>query len=418
MKEKTELDKTGAISISPSDRHKKAVLIFMIFLSVILTAGALLGMGLFLKLDQYQLLRNTVIGVMSILLTVFLWLQGGITNHLSFDNAEHPVRFFLLYDIGLVLATIFSRLPETVWVFLFFFIFLSLLSNPFTGLSAAGTLLICTMFLSSTLSFPVFLTYFVSGMIGIVLFQYIDEHLKFGIPVFLSLLMQLICIFANQVLFQSKSLTLESCILPLVNILINCLLLFLFLQTFTYKVVLPKKNIYQIINDPEYQLMTHIRESSRKDFFHSVHTAYLTERICSELSLDVPAAKTAAYYYKTEPLLKEFGSLTVIMKAHHFPDYAVRIIQQLRKVNNDPLEKESTVVMFCDNMITTLEYLADQNKELGSQYETIVNTVLDKRIEKGVLNHSKISIMEMNSLRKKILEEKLYYDFIRIDRSR
>lgn len=390
----------------------------MILLSAALTAGALLGMGMFLKFDRYQLLRNTAVGVMAFLLSVFLWIQGIVTGTLSYDNAEHPVRFFLLYDIGLVFATIFSRLPETIWVFLFFYIFLSLLSNPFTGLSAGTALLVCTMFLSGSASFPVFLTYFISGMIGIVMFQYIDEHLKFGIPVFLSLVMQLICIFANQVLFQSKSLTLESCILPLVNILVNCLLLFLFLQTFTFKVVLPKKNIYQIINDPEYPLMLHLKECSRKDFFHSVHTAYLTERICSDLSLDVPAAKTAAYYYKTEAFLKEFGCMTDIMKSHHFPDYSVRIIQQLRKANNDPLEKESTVVMFCDNIVTTLEYLADQNKDLGSQYETIVNTVLDKRIENGVLNHSKISIMELNSLRKKILEERLYYDFIRNDRNR
>ncbi len=354
---------------------------------------------------------------LSCLTTIFLWCFARIRKLLYYDNAEHPGRFFGIYICFLAISLILSLLPTTSWIFLAFYIVLAISSNALTGLGAGTTLLIFTMFLNGTGSFTIFLMYFMAGLVGIALFQYIDETTPLILSIFVAVLMQVVTISAVQILFDSKVLSVDTFVIPAVNILLNCVVLFSALQAYLSKVILPLKNRYAIINDPEYALMLQMKEASKNDYYHSLHTAYLAERVATMLELNVNAIRTAAYYFKADKVIPDSGSMEEVMETHHFPDYARKIIRQLRKSDREPLEKESTVLLFCDNMITTLEYMADQNKEIEHQFEEIVNALIDRRINSGVLNHSKISVMDMNQIRSILLKERLYYDFIRINRS-
>ncbi len=355
--------------------------------------------------------------VLAYLATVFLWFDGCIHDRLNFDNAKNPHRFFGAFTLLLLASVVLMLLPTTSWIFLTFFILLSISSSPFTGLSAGCTLLMFTMFLSGTGSFTIFLMYFLAGIVGVALFQEIDEKTPLLLMIFIAVLMQAVTICAVQILFDSKALAVESFILPAVNIFLNSIFLFSVLQTYLSRIILPLKNLYLTINDPEYSLMLQMKEASKNDYFHSVHTAYLADRIASKLELNINATRTAAYYMKADKIVPEYEGIEQLMEAHHFPEDARKVIRQLRKKDKDPLEKETTILLFCDNMITTLEFFADQNKEINDQFESVVNALIDRRIQSGVLNHSRISVMEMNQMRAMLLEERLYYDFIRLNRS-
>ena len=400
--------------------YEKGQSVFFAVLICLLTCAVLTGMGVLLQFDRYQLVRNAVLGELFCLITVFLWFRGAIMRQLSYDNAFHPGRFFSIYLLGLAGAAVFSRIPDGGWAFLTFYIVLALFSNPFTGLSAGTTLLACTMFLSGSTSFSLFMAYFIGGLIGISLFHDIDEKFKIGIPLFLSLLLQSVSIFANQLLMQNKYFTIASCIIPIVNILANFILLFFILQIFSSRVLLTENMTYQMVDDPEFELMTRIRKISSKDYFHAVHTAYLTDRICTALHMNVYAAKCAAYYFRADRTLQsasdqedEDNSFEGIVHKYHIPEYAIRVMMQLRRQQYGELEKESTVVLLCENVITALQYFADQKAVLSQQkYETLINSVLDKKIDNGALNQSKISIYELRFLREQLLKEKLYYDFM------
>lgn len=412
QKQKADTHNKGLTVAKNRKRHSKIQTFIMAFLIIFVTIIVLTVYGYFFSFDRYQLLRNGVIGCSCCLLIIFSWCYSLITGSLLFDNSYRSMSFLAIYLVGLAFVVAFSFLPENGWVLLCFFILLALTSNPFTGLAAGSTLLTCVMLLSGTNSFTVFLMYFFSGMIGIALFQEVDENFKFGLPIFISVLLQLVNLLANQVLFQSGSLTIQSLIFPSYNILVNCILLFIWLPSYANRVIYPIKNIYSTINDSEYSLMLQIKEVSKKEFFHSIHTAYLTDRICAELEMDVSAAKTAAYYHHADKILDMPDTFMDCMEEKKFPAYAIKIIRQLQRKDTDPLEKETIVVLFCDSVISSLEFFADHGKEINSHYETIIHKIIDKKIDSGILNNSKISIMEMNVLRKKILEEKLYYDFI------
>lgn len=407
-----------------TDGYRKKAVWISVF-SVLITAVAVTVFGMVLEFDRYRLLRNAILVLLCSLTMVFTWFRDSALQQLNNENAFHPVRFFLIYLIGLVSALVFSRLPVSGWAYLTLFIVLSLFGSAFVGLMAGTTLLVCSLLLCGNAGYSVFLVYFISGLVGISLFQHLEETEHIETPLTLSVLMQAVCILANQVLMQNTYFTLGTLIIPLANIIVNSILLFLILNFYNTHILLSEHVTYQMIDDPEYELMQKIREVSPKDFFHAVHTTYLTDRICNQLQLDSYLAKCIAYYYRADKILSAenvsgngAAAFQDLMKAYHIPAEAVTVMEQLRTQNPQELSKEATVVLLCDQVVTALQYFAEQQKDLSQEtYESLVNSVIDKKMGSGALNHSKIAISEMLFLREQLLKERLYYDIMRNNRN-
>ena len=377
---------------------------------VILMVGAVLLLGIGRGADRYTILCECILSFICSFVTVFLWQYGRISKTLRFDAPEHPFRFFGMLMVGSFACILYAILPDTGWMFLAFYILLSMVSNSLTGLCGATTLLISTLFMSGSIETMTFLVYFVAGVMGIALFETVLDTARFAMPLFLSVLIQMVTLLAGEVLFENKNLNLQSFIVPCINLLINAVLLTFALKPMIASIILPRQNLYQTITDPEYVLMKELREVSVNDYFHALHTARLSENICKDCGLDHEAVKAAAYYWK-------YGKLTdtdqeELMRIHHFPEDAVRIIRQMNRKDNTALTPETTVLMFCDAEVNMMELFADRGMDIHSQYKTLVNKILDRKIESGILNRSKISVMDMNNLRKYLLEDEMYYDFV------
>lgn len=408
--------KQNSVNGEKKQNKNKAIMICHSIFIFLLAIASTIARGLIFHVDTITIARNTISVGLFALVTVFAFAFSYVKDLLLFDNEKMILRFYVPMEIGILVAVAFSLLPETTWMFLPIFVLLFLFSNALTGLSGGTMLLMITLFCSGITSVSVFSMYFIPGVLGIMLFSSLDEECKYRVPLFISVMMQFLMLFSNDLLLQTQNLSVSTFILPGVNVLLGTIVLFLLLQVFCNRVILPQKNLVQTINDPEYPLMAAMREKSRNDYYHGIHTAYLAVRICSDLGMDVDSAKMAAYYQKADLILGE-SDIETIMEEHRFPDSARKIIRQLRELDHSNLTKETTVVIFCDSLITTLEYFADKKTDPTAQYAQIVNRLVDKKIETGVLNHSMISVMEMNTLRKELLEEGLYYDFIRLNRN-
>ncbi len=358
----------------------------------------------FQELDQYYFVRNMIFCGTCVFATIFLYLSAAITKSMAYDNAEYPGRFLGVFMLGVICALVFVKLPVSGWMFLFFYIALAQLSDQVTGVCGGTCLLVLTIVLHPQATLSAFLIYLLSGLIGIAFFSHLNEDFHTGIPIGLSLEFQIVLIFGGELLMQNKKLSWDAALVPLANTIMNCILICIFLQYYINKVARKVHNQYQMVNDPEYEAMAYMKEKSEKAYYHAIHTAYLVERICGELNLDVQPAKTAAYYYHLEQERWE---------DYPFPEQALELLKELLHTDTPLHRKEAVVVLICDNVITTIQYLQGQAGQKEIQYEAVIRQLFEKRFSMERFADTEITLSNLRFIRQKLIEEKMYYDFLR-----
>ena len=119
--------------------------------------------------------------------------------------------------------------------------------------------------------------------------------------------------------------------------------------------------------------------------------------------LGVQAAKCAAYYHAFS--MDELSEMDI-------PVHGRRLIEQLKKKVPYPMEKEAVVVSICDALITTIQYLSGQAKDQKIQYELVIHKLFQKRLSPETFLESEITLRDMRFIEQKLIEEKMYYDFV------
>ncbi len=402
----------------------------MLFVFLATTAAAAIG-GWYFHLDLYYMVRNLFLCMTAALVVIFSYQAGRISGSFSYDDGEHPGRFLFLYLCGILCAGIFINLPVTGWMFLFFYISLARVSDGVTGMCAGTGLLVLATVLCQQISLSSFLVYFFSGMAGIALFAHQTEEFHIAIPLGLSLGIQLVLIFSDELLIQNKKLVPESALIPLANTAVNGILLFIFLLLYVNKVARKIQNLYRKVNDPDYAAMAVLREKSEESYCHAIHTAYLTEHITEKMGLDVMAAKCAACYNHLDKEEQE---------KYPFPDHAVSLLYQLREKGTALKEKEAVVVMICDEIVTMLQCLKKKEKISGKETETgpemetesktggnkkagtdkdkgkridyvkFIKNCFEKRFTIEAFADTDITLSNLRYIRNRLIKEKMYYE--------
>ena len=92
--------------------------------------------------------------------------------------------------------------------------------------------------------------------------------------------------------------SLETWIIPILNIFITLLFLLIILKIYSTLVVHKYLERYMEINDQEYGLLTQLKEKKPELYYNAIHTAYLSERIARNFSLDFNLATAGGYYHR------------------------------------------------------------------------------------------------------------------------
>ena len=171
----------------------------------LLAIASTIARGLIFHVDTITIARNTISVGLFALVTVFAFAFSYVKDLLLFDNKKMILRFYVPMEIGILVAVAFSLLPETTWMFLPIFVLLFLFSNALTGLSGGTMLLMITLFCSGITSVSVFSMYFIPGVLGIMLFSSLDEECKYRVPLFISVMMQFLMLFSNDLLLQTQN---------------------------------------------------------------------------------------------------------------------------------------------------------------------------------------------------------------------
>lgn len=331
-----------------------------------------------------------------------------------FDNEQHYGRFMIIYLISLLGSISFPMLPAGGWPYLVIFIGLMLFSNQMIGLSAGSVLLMISVILQGN-DASTFFIYFIGGLVGITIFSYVDNSFKIWLPLLVSLSVQMVCLIIREVLLVNDVLHIYMFTIPTVNIMVCLLLLLILLKYFSFSIIYGSRNIYMDINDPECPLLVELKTFSKEEYYRAVHTAYLCDRIAKRLNLDDAVVKACGYYHRIGIMRGEnnWENVSAILQEYKFPTEVQTILREYIDKNETILSKETVVLLFCDTVISSISYLFSQNPQINLDYQKMISAIFMKKLESGMIDYSRLSFGELQEMKKILVEEKLYYDFLR-----
>lgn len=396
---------------------KQKIIQVMQFIFVFLLSGMIACGGSFLYGKEMQeLICNTVMVLLGTGITIFALKTSEINELYFYENQGNYKNFCLFYVLAMFAAVLFPLLPVAGWPFLVVFVVLSLFSNSISGLVSGSVCLMLAVILESEGTYHEFFLYFFSGLVGIMVFNRLNANFKVGVPIFISLLCLMVCLTANLVLFEQEKLNLSQLMIAAFNLMLSLILLLIVLKIFSNSVILKYRDRYLELNDPECPLLVQLKEKSKEEYYHAIHTAYLSDKIARSLGLDDMAAKACGYYHRIGQLKGDntWENIQSICEEYKFPPNARKILQEYTDPDLPMASKEAVVVLFSDKIVSSIIYLFSQDAKAELDYQQIVDTVFRKKIiESNALWKNSITLAQLQEMRKIFIEEKLYYDFLR-----
>lgn len=398
------------------EKDKKFIMKRILFFGAMFALSgciALAGSMLFGQGTEERM-RNTVMSLAGTGMVIFAFTMGETSRRFIYRNEGKYGRFAFMYLGSLVAAVFLPYLPETGWPFLVIFVLLGTFSNNITGLAAGSVCLLLSVNFAGG-NFAVFWLYFISGVAGILVFSNLNDDFKVGFPLFISLSVLMLCLTANVILFSQEQLSIFQFMIPAINLMICCILLLVSLKVFSSTVIHRNREKYMDINDPEFPLLVQLKEMSKDEYYHAVHTAYLSDRIAKRLHLDDAAAKACGYYHRIGRLKGEntWENVSAVCNEYHFPSNTKKILKEYVDEAEKVVSKETIVVLFADCIVSSILYLFEKDPKAKLDYAQIINTVFHKKLETDELWENEISLAQITEMKKIFIEERLYYDFLR-----
>ena len=383
------------------------------FIAVILMTAIVGGLTYILNRPGAEIIRNTITFLWGCLVMLFLWYQSKYHKNLEYDNSSHPLRFLIVFIVCFAVSMGMIFAPTSSWVFLSVMVVLAMFSNTVIGLIGGSLLLLITSSLANSADMYIFFLYFMIGIIGVSVFRNLDLDFQVAGPMFISGIASLILQTAYIVIFENQPLSFNIMFMPVLNLFINMVLLFLILKYFSKLSMYLLQDKYSDINDQEFPLMAELKKNNKDNYFEAIHTAYLGELIALRLNMNDKAVKGCCYYYKmaNDMIHTEDGGTVSIPEYYEFPDELKSLIEECQKGIYG--SKESCVVLTSNKVIRTIRYSQRDFKDKNIPYNDIIDAIFEKMIHSDILDNCNISIRELRVMRNIYIEENLYYDFLR-----
>lgn len=359
-----------------------------------------------------EILRMFFVSAMACGCTVFAMENEPLRVDLSRNASKGP--FVMVYFLFFACALVFPLLPEVTWPYPALFIGLALLGGKTAGICSGVTLLTITSFLRPGFGMELFSLYLISGLLGVLLFSGATEAFRMLYPVFVLTAAHFLCMCISAVLMKPERFRLSMLLEPAAGTFLSLAVLAL-VWSYGRRVLFGSGKGSAELNDPVSPLLRQLMECSEEEYFHSIHTAYLCDRIARGIGLDADAVRMAGYYHRIGILhgIRSWENTRLIMKEHQFPDTVCRLLGDYLQGGDGIVSKEAAVLLFADTMISSLRYLFSENSEAVVDYPELTKVVSDKILASGELRNSRISLWELEEIKRILVEEEKYYEFLR-----
>ena len=360
------------------------------------------------------IIRNSVLIMFFSLIMVITLMYFYKAEKLEYDNRDHPYRFMITYLISLALALGLPFIDKEGWPFMCIFVALSLFSNSVMGIYCGTGLLAISVMLVNSTDVTVFIVYFLASLVACMMFQNIEDNFKVGPPIAIASMCLIALETAGFVVPENKALSAEQFIIPIVNMVINILVLFISLKYFNEKVANKYRNKYAELNDQGYSVLLELKEKNPEEYYRSIHTAYLAERIAAAIGCDVDVTKNCAYYHRIRKVFDySVEDCRKFVRDHEFPPKAAQTLIEFVNKDNKLDTKEAGIVYISDKFISSIMLVFKKDKKAKINYADLLDTIIGKDYIKKSLVDSDLSIKDCRLIKEVILKENLYYDFLR-----
>ncbi|MCR5670516.1 MAG: hypothetical protein K6G10_05880 [Butyrivibrio sp.] len=391
----------------------------ILYALLFLFSGAfVLGFSMLLGKSYEAILRNTIITLIITGTVIFMLFDtyGRGKEGFSYDNFYHRNRFFVVYMSMVMLACVFSLVPNVFWPYMSLMVILALFSNAEIGIVSGFGFVILSVMLEENGGYDELFMYVLAGTVAIALFRDLKENTAIAFPTACALLIQAVLLIAFAVLFQNRTLSFNLLILPVLNVMLNLIILLAFLNMFGVYVIRKSNDMYMEINDSEYPLLASLKEKDKDEYFRAIHTAYLAERIALDLGLNERAVKTCSYYHRIgacDGKLK-WDEIKDLFYENNFPIESIEFLHEYIEPSKDQIKSvEALTVQLCETTIASIMYLLKNNRQAGIDYDKLIDDLFDKKAGSGELKDYAVTFRQYDRMRKILKKEKLYYDFLR-----
>jgi len=370
----------------------------------------------FSNMDTTNIMRNVIISIIGIGLTLYMILQANIAKEYLFDNAVHIDRTCILYTICLLGIAFMSQQSNYYMLFPYTAMaaMLLLFSNFHIGLMMY---LHCMILFSVLADMPLefFLLYLILGLVVICILRSSNKCFKIIWTVVLVFGQYIILYAVFVMLMNEKGLYMLQSVSFLGGLASNTIVLLISLLVIDKAIINKYKNKYDALCNPEHELLTKLKTVAPSEYYNAIHTAYLSDRLSKLLYGDSLLAKTGGYYHKIGLLQsKNHVSKSIeIGKEHNFPPALIQLIREYTGCYESPKTLEAVIVMLSDAIVSTIMYLFEKEPDRDPDYDKIIEAVFKKKYESGILKDAGITLSVFHQMKEYYKSEVIYYEFLR-----
>lgn len=392
-------------------KYNKA-LVFLLFAGTMLLGA---GGSFFYQKDLSELIGITIFSGIGALCVFFVVDKSLQNKDLLMENDKSIIRFVITFFISLVCAFLFPLLPKEGCPYLCIFIGLLFFSDELIALSSGAVLLGISLLLRTDGDILTFFVYFIPALFGVLLFEGIKEQGKTGRALILSLLVQLLTLLMSAVLLPYDTFNFVMMMYPAANVLVNLLVLLIFLKIYSVRFIYQIEDKFMDINDPECDLLVQLKNHAKDEYYNAIHTAYLCSRIAIKLGINDAVCKACGYYHRIGMLKgnNDWSEVNEILLENRFPEDVIACLREYLDKDAYISSKEVVVLMFADTIVSSIRYLYGKEPDVELDYDKLVQAIFKKKLDSGIINYSKITLEDIQIMKKTFAEEKLYYDFLR-----
>lgn len=370
--------------------------------------------GYFMNIPYSVLAGWVLLSAFGGFLSVFSYYIGDKKAALFWWNLKHIGRYTLLLAVFQFCLTALFYLPFLTIPLSAICVILTLFSNGFCGMIAYLFFLIEAVFVSGlTLNQVIVLT--LAGVAGATLFQSLDKQFRYGGILFAYLVGDFVCYSFYYVAGLTGTGLGDAILYSAIRLFATLMLILIFLKAVAKLSVYHDEEFFARINDPEYRLLSQLKETDKETYFHAVHTAYLSEKIARRIGANMALAKAGGYYHKIG-VLREGDTMqnTIsIGKEHKFPDSLMKLLEEYGIRNPSSISKEAAIVQLSDALVSSIVFMFEKNKNADLNYERIVEIIVKKKMDSGDWAVCELTMEELYQIKQGYAEERMYYDFLR-----
>lgn len=161
------------------------------------------------------------------------------------------------------------------------------------------------------------------------------------------------------------------------------------------------------ITEPDFELLKRMEAYSDTLYAHCMRIGDLSWKAAQAIGKDALLARAGGLYHEIGRIEEEEDYIEAgnrVGKEYGFPENLLDVMRQHSTGFELPKSAEAAVVMLCDCIISTSEYLAKSGKSTKISEKQLVTSIFQNRLEKGNLQYAGMTVDQIQTLKEFYIE--------------